>query len=69
MSYPNGHQTQGNLEEYRAFLLRCWQAVSGDKSTWRFSLVQIRDEERKLGFACLEELFLYLKGELGIDQQ
>ena len=31
---------------------------------WRFALVQLNDRSSKKGFACLEELFDYLHGQL-----
>ena len=54
-------------ENYRAFLLRCWQEPnSGPEGNpaWRFTLVEAGDEEGKQGFASLEELVSYLQEEL-----
>jgi hypothetical protein len=62
---------QGSEETYHSFLLRCWQEVeveNGGKPdqslVWRFALVQLNDQSSKKGFACLEELFDYLRGQL-----
>jgi hypothetical protein len=52
---------------YRSFLLRCWQepgAGPGGAPAWRFVLVQLDGEETRKGFARLEELCAYLRGEL-----
>jgi hypothetical protein len=60
-------ENQATVENYRAFLLRCWQDVSGpsgERSAWRFTLVQVRGEKRHRGFACLEDLFAFLHDEL-----
>ena len=54
-------------ENYRAFLLRCWQeadASPAGQAAWRFTLVQLGQEETKKGFASLEDLITYLQGEL-----
>lgn len=72
MSVGSRRQKQGEVENYRAFLLRCWQEASvslGAEAPWRFTLVQVGSEERKMGFACLEDLFRYLKAELEIEQK
>ena len=57
-------------ENYRAFLLRCWQepkAGQAGEPAWRFTLVEAGDEAGKQGFACLEEVVDYLAKELGED--
>lgn len=54
-------------ENYRAFLLRCWQepaAGQAGEPAWRFTLVEAGDEAGKRGFASLDELVAYLKDEL-----
>ena len=54
-------------ENYRAFLLRCWQepeAGQASGAAWRFTLVEAVDEAGKRGFACLEDLVGYLREEL-----
>ena len=54
-------------ENYRAFLLRCWQeadAGPAGEAVWRFTLVQMGEGQTKKGFACLEELLAYLRDEL-----
>lgn len=61
--------------DYRSFLLRCWQEGEpetenepGFKATseasWRFTLARIDDEQSKKGFASLEALVDYLQAEL-----
>lgn len=62
---------QNGAQNYRAFLLRCWQEGQlengeepGESLTWRFALVPIDDEPGAKGFACLEDLFGYLHGQL-----
>ena len=62
---------QQGKQGYRAFLLRCWlerdveNGGEPDQSfVWRFALVRLNDQSRKKGFACLEELFDYLHGQL-----
>lgn len=55
-------------ENYRAFLLRCWQELEAGQSgetAWRFTLVEAGDEAGKRGFASLVELMAYLEDELG----
>lgn len=55
-------------ENYRAFLLRCWQepeAGHAGEAAWRFTLVEAGNEEGKRGFARLEKLVGYLQEELG----
>jgi hypothetical protein len=58
-----------NGEIYRAFLLRCWQEAdagpAGD-AAWRFTLVQLGQGQTRKGFACLEDLVAYLRGELDV---
>ncbi len=63
---------QESAQNYRAFLLRCWQewelengGEPGESSIWRFALVQLNDKSSTKGFACLEELVDYLRGQLG----
>lgn len=54
-------------ENYRAFLLRCWQesnAGPAGEPAWRFTLVQMGEEQTKKGFASLEELVAYLDEQL-----
>jgi hypothetical protein len=55
-------------ENYRAFLLRCWQETGAGQAgepAWRFTLVEAGDEAGKRGFASLDELVDYLRDELG----
>lgn len=54
-------------ENYRAFLLRCWQELEAGQAgepAWRFMLVEVGDEAGKRGFASLDELVDYLRDEL-----
>ena len=54
-------------ENYRAFLLRCWQeadAGPAGQAAWRFTLVQMGEGKTKRGFASLEELVAYLDEQL-----
>ena len=56
-------------QNYRAFLLRCWQEADAGlagKAAWRFTLVQLGQGGTKKGFACMEELVAYLRGELDV---
>ena len=56
-------------QNYRTFLLRCWQeadASPAGQAAWRFTLVQLGQEETKKGFASLEELVAYLRSELDV---
>ena len=49
----------------RAFLLRCWQeGTAGEGITWRYSLKEVLDERRQLGFADLQEVFDFLAAQL-----
>jgi hypothetical protein len=53
---------------YRAFLLRCWreaEAGPNGQATWRFCLVEPGDRKTERGFASLEALVAYLRGEFG----
>ncbi len=56
---------------YCAFLLRCWQereledgGEPDESFVWRFALVPLNGRSSKKGFACLEELFAYLREKL-----
>ncbi len=59
-----GQEGEGSGGNYRAFLLRCWQEEGERDSQWRFTLVQIGDEEDKKGFGCLEDVMAYLSETL-----
>lgn len=63
---------QEGAQNYRSFLLRCWQEEElenggepGESSLWRFVLVQLNGRSSAKGFACLEELVDYLRSQLG----
>jgi hypothetical protein len=50
----------------RAYLLRCWQAgesICDGEQAWRFSVEEILPERRTRGFASLEALITFLRGE------
>ncbi len=49
--------------DYAAYLLRLWRETSGHSTRWRASLQDPHSGER-LGFAGLEELYGYLRGEM-----
>jgi len=62
---------QEGEQNYRAFLLRCWQESElenegepGDSFVWRFALVQLKDHSSTECFSCLEELVIHLRGQL-----
>ena len=62
--YPD---MEASGENYRAFLLRCWQEADAGPAggaAWRFTLVQMDQGQTKRGFACLEELVAYLDDQL-----
>ncbi len=45
--------------QYRAYILRLWTTGSGGSAEWQASLEDTETGNR-IGFANLEELFLYL---------
>ena len=56
-------------ENYRAFLLRCWQEADAGlagEAAWRFTLVQLNQGQTRKGFASLEDLVIHLRGELDV---
>ena len=57
-------QTTDTKQNYRVFLLRCWQETADGGPTWRFTLVQIDNMQTKQGFACFADLVTYLSREL-----
>jgi len=62
--YPD---IEGSAENYRAFLLRCWQEADAGPAggaAWRFTLVHLGQGQTRKGFACLEELVAYLDEQL-----
>ena len=68
MAAGSATQMNGRPEsDYRAFLLRCWREVGAGpdgEPAWRFALVHAGNEGSGRGFASLEALVAYLKGEL-----
>jgi hypothetical protein len=54
----------GEARDYVAYLLRMWREKGGELTRWRASLQDPRSGER-VGFAGLEELFVYLRRETG----
>ena len=55
---------QGSHEEgdYRSYLLRLWRAGDQGEAAWRASL-RSAQTGKSIGFASLEDLFDYLRGE------
>jgi hypothetical protein len=49
---------------YRSYLLRLWQARSGERAVWRASLESPHTGERR-AFASLEQLTAFLQQQLG----
>ena len=54
----------GEARNYLSYLLRLWREKGGETIRWRASLQDPHSGER-VGFACLEELFGYLRQETG----
>jgi hypothetical protein len=52
----------GVARDYAAYLLRLWREKGGELTRWRASLQDPHSGER-VGFASLEELFVYLRRE------
>ena len=48
--------------DYVSYLLRVWRSNGEDSSTWRASLENPHTGER-MGFACLEDMFILLRQE------
>jgi hypothetical protein len=68
MTGVDDHWLEGE-QNYRAFLLRCWQenelqneGEPTNSCSWRFALVHIGQEQEQ-GFACLDELLIFLSRE------
>jgi len=53
-------------EPYHAYLLRCWR---DGLTTWRFSIEPVSAEPKRHGFATLEQLFAFLRGELAREME
>lgn len=51
-------------QRYRSYLVRLWQTESMGEWVWRASIENAHTGERR-GFARLELLFQFLKGETG----
>lgn len=61
------HVNGVNRSNYRVFLVRCWKEIDSSVpvgEAWRFTLVQVGEDERKRGFARLEDLFTFLRDQL-----
>lgn len=52
--------------DYLSYLLRLWR-VSEEETAWRVSLESSHTGERK-GFASLDDLFSFLRGQTGRDE-
>ena len=66
-SQENLLQDTGRGENYRAYLLRCWQETGirpGGKAAWRFALVQTGEESTPRAFSTLDEMVVYLRDQL-----
>jgi len=52
---------------YQAFLVRCWEERDAHpgQARWRFSVETVGRDKRQRSFVCLEDLFTYLKGQVG----
>lgn len=57
---PKGQQ------QYRAYLLRLWQAESSGRAVWRASLEDSHTGERR-GFATISDLVAFLKDQTYMD--
>lgn len=55
-------------KKYLSYLLRLWRVRVGGKPVWRGSLENPQTGERK-GFANLSELIMYLKTQIGKNDQ
>jgi hypothetical protein len=53
--------------QYRVYLLRVWQVLSGERLVWRASLEDPRTGERH-GFADLEHLIAFLAAQSGSSE-
>lgn len=51
-------------EMYRSYLLRCRREPLDREPVWRFTLVHIDDDQKKKGFASLEDVFTYIRDDL-----
>ncbi|MBN1993074.1 MAG: hypothetical protein JW953_10250 [Anaerolineae bacterium] len=49
--------------KYHSYLIRLWQESAGEKSSWRFVLVNLTRNEQR-GFASLERLVTFLKEQM-----
>lgn len=55
-----------------AYILRCWleeQVGPGGEPQWRFSLEEVFQERRRIGFTSLEEMAAFLRNELAHTEQ
>ena len=68
MVVAGGNRKTAHLDPgCRVFLLRCWKeagAGQGEEPAWRFALARPSEEGTPRGFASLEDLVAYLRGEL-----
>jgi hypothetical protein len=58
----------GQQKRYLVFLIRLWPAEEGGEPTWRASLESASSGERR-AFACLEDLFAYLREQVRAQMQ
>ena len=67
---PNPMSIFDQPPRYRSYLLTCWEERSRDPGApdlWRFSLKDPNTGQRR-GFADLEEMLVFLRGELAGGQ-
>jgi hypothetical protein len=55
----------GEVPGYRSYLLRLWREMGTGSTWWRASLQDPRSGER-VGFAHLDELFAFLREQIGL---
>jgi hypothetical protein len=55
---------EGQLRRSLSYLLRLWQVDGQERPLWRASLKSV-DTGEQVGFACLEELFAFLREAMG----
>ena len=60
-THPQGAQER---RDYLSYLLRLWRESEGEVPVWRASLRSSHTGEA-VGFASLEELFEFLRGQTG----
>ena len=54
----------GGERDYLAYLLRLWRTGTGKSARWHGSLQDARTGQQ-VGFACLDDLVVYLREKMG----